>query len=155
MSFLLLLFGCLKDVDKSNENNQTMNLTWFYKKITDYEKVISQSWCKAGESYYLWLSQYYKYTHQYKKSLDILKDLADCYPAAYKEKTIKLKLLLHNIWAVYEEWARYLKQKGDKHYKEKYQKAKEAFQNIIDIFSWTKLLSEDEIRWYKERIKWY
>ena len=149
---LFLLGACTQ---KTIETKQTENLSKFEKEIKQYEEVLSQSGCKAGENYYLWLSADYKYTHQYQKAIDILNQLANCYPGAYKEKTIKAKLLLNNAGVIYEDWAYYLKQKWDQNYKKKYAKAKESFKALIKFFSGTKLLTKEEVESYKERMKRY
>jgi len=149
---VIFIWWCSTKQQKIDTNQK---LWEFKEQIEQYEQILAWSGCKAWESYFLWLSQDYKYIHQYQKAIDILNKLADCYPGAYKEKTSKLKLLLNNAWVVYEEWAYYLKQNWNPDYKNKYVKARQSFETLMQLFSGTKLLTEEEINSYRERMKYY
>ena len=94
---LFLLGACTQ---KTIETKQTENLSKFEKEIKQYEQVLVQSGCKAGESYYLGLSADYKYTHQYQKAIDILNQLANELNISVITVKKAIKTLLELKWLI-------------------------------------------------------
>lgn len=157
---LLVLSACnkTKTVDEILTENRTV-LSWkqlgpmvkFAKQIKEYEAILATSGCKAGESYYLSLSQNYSYLKDFKKGLSYLDELEKCYPTAYSVATDKRKLLLNNKAVIYSDWWYYLLEEG-KVFSNKYKESKDLYLEIIGTFGWTNLLDEDERQGYMDRI---
>lgn len=122
------------------------------KKIQENEEVLSISWCKAGKSYYLNLSQYYKYLWEYNKAINKLDNLMACFPV-YKWVTSQNQLIMNNKWIIYETWWDDLKSQWKDSYKKKYQEAIKYYQKIIYLFKDSWFFTEEDKKIYNEKIQ--
>lgn len=158
---LLILTACTKTrtVDQILTENTWTVISWqqldpmvkFAKQIKEYEVVLAISGCKAGESYYLSLSQNYNYLKDFEKGLSYLDELEKCYPTAYSVVTDKRKLLLNNKAVLYSDRWYYLLEEG-KAFSKKYKESKDLYLELIGTFDGTNLLPADEKKGYMERI---